>query len=255
MKLWPRLLHTASWLVSPLLLLALWHWAASSGQFAANLLVAPLEVWQSFVEGLDSGELSEHLHYSLSRLGLGFLAGALPGLAFGVAMALSRQVRIYCAPLFHALRQIPTLALIPMFVLLLGIDESFKISVVAITLFFPVALATSEAVRDIPRGHFEVARVYRLPLPTVLWQVALPAAAPGIVTGLRIGLTRAWVVLVASELLAADSGLGQMIELSRQLLRIDLVMVGMLVIGVVGFLIDGLFRLLERRLSRWKVLR
>lgn len=255
MKRLSRLLHAASWLVSPLLLLALWHWAASSGEFAGNLLVAPLEVWQSFNEGLDSGELSEHLHYSLSRLGLGFVAGAMPGLAFGVAMALSRQVEIYCAPLFHALRQIPTLALIPMLVLLLGIDESFKISVVAITLFFPVALATSEAVQDIPRSHFEVARVYRLPLPTVLCQVALPAAAPGIVTGLRIGLTRAWVVLVASELLAADSGLGQMIELSRQLLRIDLVMVGMLVIGVVGFAIDALFRLLERRLSRWKVLR
>lgn len=253
MRVGRKLAVAASWLLSPLLLLAAWQWAAHSGRFPPNLLIPPLQVWQAFIAILQDGELAVHLQYSLSRLALGFVFGALPGMAFGCALALSRQVEIYCGLLFHALRQIPSLALIPMFVLLFGIEEHFKIAIVALALFFPVALATCEAVRDIPRRHFEVARVYRLSLPTVLAEVALPAAAPGIVTGLRIGLTRAWVVLVASELLAADSGLGQLIEMSRQMMRIDLVMVGMVLIGVIGFAIDGLFRLLERRLSRWKV--
>ncbi|MCY1374413.1 putative aliphatic sulfonates transport permease protein SsuC [compost metagenome] len=158
----------------------------------------------------------------------------------------------YCGPLFHTLRQIPSIALIPMFVLFFGIEETFKVVIVAKAAFFPVALAASEGVKAIPRSYFEVADVYRLRWPTLLREVALPAAAPPILTGLRISLTRAWVVLVAAELLAADSGLGQMIEMSRQMLRIDVVMVGVVMAGLVGFALDFLFRLLERHLFRWK---
>ena len=174
------------------------------------------------------------------------------GLAFGVLLALSKTVEAYCAPLFHTLRQIPSIALIPMFVLLFGIDETFKIIIVAKTAFFPVALAASEGVKAIPRSYFEVADVYRLRWPTLVREIALPAAAPPIISGFRISLTRAWVVLVATELLAADSGLGQMIEMSRQMLRIDVVMVGVVVTGVIGFALDFSFRRLEQHLFRWQ---
>lgn len=247
-----RLLLALTWLISPLALLALWAAMAAAGVFPRNLLVPPLAVVQTFAELLASGELQEHLHSSLSRLGLGFAFGALGGLGLGVLMALSKTVDAYCGPLFHTLRQIPSIALIPMFVLLFGIDETFKIIIVAKAAFFPVALAASEGVRAIPRSYFEVAQVYRLPWPTFVWRIALPAATPPIITGLRISLTRAWVVLVATELLAADSGLGQMIEMSRQMLRIDIVMVGVVVTGVVGFALDFSFRTLEQRLLRWQ---
>ncbi|MEE1890235.1 ABC transporter permease [Pseudomonas carassii] len=241
-----------TWLVSPLLLLALWAVVAEAGLFPANLLVPPLEVWRSFGDLLATGELQEHLAGSLSRLSLGFAAGALAGLAFGTAMALSDTVEAYCAPLFHTLRQIPSIALIPMLVLLLGIDETFKVVIVAKTAFFPVALATVEGIRAIPRSHFEVAAVYRLRWPTLVARIALPAAVPAIVTGVRVALTRAWVVLVACELLAADSGLGQMIEMGRQMLRIDVVMVGVAITGVIGFALDFSLRRVERRLSGWQ---
>ena len=246
------LLTALTWLISPLALLVLWAGVAEAGIFPRNLLVPPAQVVQAFAELLASGELLEHLGNSLSRLGLGFGIGSLCGLAFGVLMALSRQVEIYCAPLFHTLRQIPSIALIPMFVLLFGIDETFKIIIVAKTAFFPVALAASEGVMSIPRSYFEVADVYRLRWPTLVREIALPAAAPPIITGFRISLTRAWVVLVATELLAADSGLGQMIEMSRQMLRIDVVMVGVVVTGVIGFALDFSFRQLEQRLFRWQ---
>ncbi|WAF83242.1 ABC transporter permease [Metapseudomonas otitidis] len=247
-----RLANPLSWLISPLLLLIAWALVADAGLFPAQVLVPPRDVLAAFVELLDSGELQEHLHSSLTRLGLGFSIGAVAGLAFGTLMALSEQVRAYCGPLFHALRQIPSIALIPMFVLFFGIEETFKVVIVIKAAFFPVALAASEGVRGIPRSYFEVADVYRLRWPTLVREVALPAAAPPILTGLRIALTRAWVVLVAAELLAADSGLGQMIEMGRQMLRIDVVMVGVVVAGVVGFLLDLVFRLLERHLFRWK---
>ncbi|QXI31338.1 ABC transporter permease [Pseudomonas vanderleydeniana] len=247
-----RLLESLTWLISPLALLLLWALVADAGFFPRNLLVPPARVLQSFEELLASGELLEHLHDSLSRLTLGFGIGALAGLAFGIVMALSKRVQAYCGPLFHTLRQIPSIALIPMFVLLFGIDETFKIVIVAKTAFFPVALAASEGIKAIPRSYFEVADVYRLRWPTFVREIALPAAAPSIITGFRIALTRAWVVLVATELLAADSGLGQMIEMSRQMLRIDVVMVGVLITGVIGFALDYSFRQLEQRLFRWQ---
>ncbi|MCG8296418.1 MULTISPECIES: ABC transporter permease [Pseudomonas] len=245
-------LNALTWLISPLALLALWAGVAAAGLFPANLLVPPREVWRSFADLLATGELQEHLLGSLSRLGLGFAGGALAGLAFGTAMALSRTVEAYCSPLFHTVRQVPSIALIPMLVLLLGIDETFKVVIVAKTAFFPVALATVEGIRAIPRTHFEVAAVYRLPWPTLVGRIALPAAVPAIVTGIRVALTRAWVVLVACELLAADSGLGQMIEMGRQMLRIDVVMVGVVLTGVIGFALDFSLRRLERRLSGWQ---
>ncbi|TRX76588.1 ABC transporter permease [Pseudomonas mangiferae] len=248
----PVVLTRLSVFASPLALVLAWLLLARFGGFPAQLLVPPQEVYQAFVELLQSGELREHLANSLSRLALGFCAGALGGLLFGIAMALSETVEAYCGPLFHVLRQIPSIALIPMFILFFGVEETFKVVVVAKASFFPVALAASDGVKGIPRRYFEVAEVYRLPLPSLVRDVALPAAAPPIVTGLRIALSRAWMVLVAAELLAADSGLGQMIEMSRQMMRIDIVMVGVVLTGLVGFTLDHGFRLLERRLLRWR---
>jgi len=247
-----RTFDRLSWFASPLLLLLVWFVTARAGWFPPQLLVPPAEVWASFQDLLASGELREHVVNSLSRLAIGFSIGALGGLLFGTAMALSKTVEAYCAPLFHTLRQVPSIALIPMFILFFGVEETFKVLIVTKAAFFPVALAASEGVKGIPRGYFEVASVYRLPLWSLLRDVAFPAAAPPIVTGLRISLSRAWMVLVAAELLAADSGLGQMIELSRQMLRIDIVMVGVVVTGAIGFVLDFAFRLLERRLLRWR---
>lgn len=247
-----RAFDRLSWFASPLLLLLAWFVTARAGWFPPQLLVPPAEVWASFQDLLASGELREHVVNSLSRLAIGFSIGTVGGLLFGTAMALSKTVEAYCAPLFHTLRQVPSIALIPMFILFFGVEETFKILIVTKAAFFPVALAASEGVKGIPRGYFEVASVYRLPLWSLLRDVAFPAAAPPIVTGLRISLSRAWMVLVAAELLAADSGLGQMIELSRQMLRIDIVMVGVVVTGAIGFILDFAFRLLEKRLLRWR---
>ncbi|OQR31923.1 ABC transporter permease [Pseudomonas sp. T] len=247
-----RTFDRLSWFASPLLLLLAWFAVARAGWFPPQLLVPPAEVWASFQDLLASGELHEHVVNSLSRLAIGFSIGAVGGLLLGTAMALSKTVEAYCAPLFHTLRQVPSIALIPMFILFFGVEETFKILIVTKAAFFPVALAASEGVKGIPRGYFEVASVYRLPLWSLLRDVAFPAAAPPIVTGLRISLSRAWMVLVAAELLAADSGLGQMIELSRQMLRIDIVMVGVVVTGAIGFALDFAFRLLEKRLLRWR---
>lgn len=250
-RAWLRL-GPLTWLASPLLVLLAWTLVAQSGRYSEQLLVPPAVVWDTFNDLLRSGELLEHIYFSLSRLGIGFACGASAGLMFGVLLSLSKIVEVYCSPLFHTVRQIPSIALIPMFILAFGVEETFKVLIVTKAVFFPVALATSEGIKAIPRSYFEVGKIYRLPLRELIADIVFPAAAPPILTGIRIGLSRAWMVLVAAELLAADSGLGQMIEMARQMMRIDIVMVGVGVIGVIGFILDYGFRLLEKHLFRWK---
>ncbi|PSJ42933.1 ABC transporter permease [Allosphingosinicella deserti] len=233
-------------------LLLLWQAASAAGLFPPQVLVAPADVVAALLAMWRNGELVAHLSISLTRLLIGFGLGAAAGLAFGTALALSRLAEALFGPLFQALRQVPVLAFLPMLVLLLGIEERFKIVVVAIAAFFPVALAAFDGVRGVPRSHFEVAKLYRTPLLPFLGRILLPAATPPVLTGLRIGLTRAWLVLIACELLAAGSGIGQMMEMARQLFRIDVVLAGVFVSGLIGFLLDRGVKLIERRTLRWK---
>ena len=239
--------------LAPLLaLLLLWQAASAAGLFPPQVLVAPADVVAALVALWRNGELVTHLSISLTRLLIGFGLGGAAGLAFGTALALSRLAEALFGPLFQALRQVPVLAFLPMLVLLLGIEERFKIVVVAIAAFFPVALAAFDGVLGVPRSHFEVAKLYRTPLLPFLGRILLPAATPPVLTGLRIGLTRAWLVLIACELLAAGSGIGQMMEMARQLFRIDVVLAGVFVSGLIGFLLDRGVKRIERRTLRWK---
>lgn len=239
--------------IAPLaVLLALWEIAALSGIWPRQVLVPLEQVGATLVALATSGELERHLLASLYRLANGFVAGSLFGIAIGTAMALSRGVHRLLWPTFTCVRQVPVIAFIPLLILFFDVEDSFKIVIVAMASFFPSALATHDAVRDIPESHREVARLYRMPLLPFLRRLILPATVPQVLTGLRLGLTRGWLSLVAAELLAADSGLGQMMEMGRQLFQIDVVLSGVFVAGLVGFLLDGSMVRLERRLTRWR---
>ncbi len=235
-----------------LLLLAVWFLVAAAGWYPRQLFVPPQEVIAAARELLDSGELQLHLSQSLGRLGIGMLIGCVGGVLFGVLMGLSRSVELYTAPLFHVVRQVPSIALIPIFILLFGIGETFKILIVVKAAFFPVALATYTAVQQIPKQLMEVARLYRLSSAALFRYVVLPATVPPIVTGVRLALGRSWGTLVAAELLAAESGVGQMMELGRQMFRLDIVMLGVVIAGLIGFALDRGIKLFERRLLRWR---
>lgn len=234
------------------LLLALWWAVAAAGWYPATLLVPPQQVARALAELLASNELQLHLGISLQRLGLGVALGAAAGLVFGVLMAVSRGFRLLTAPTFDTVRQVPSIALIPVLILLLGVDETFKIVIIVKAAFFPVALAAAEAVKGIPATYVEVAQAYRLPRRTVLLKVLLPATVPDLITGLRLASGRAWGTLVAAELIASESGLGQMMEFGRQMFRMDVVMVGLVITGLIGFAIDRALKAAESRLTRWR---
>lgn len=239
-------------LIAPVALIAIWQLACLSGLFPPQVLVPPSEVLAALVSLAQSGELQRHIGDSMFRLGLGFTIGALAGLAFGTTIALSRLAEAAFSPFFLALWQVPVIAFVPVLVVFLGIDEPFKIAIVVLAAFFPVALATFDGVRGVPRAWFEVARVYRTRLPDLIWRIIVPATVPSVLTGLRVGLTRAWVVLVAAELLAADSGIGQMMEMGRQMFRIDVVLAGVVISGLIGFALDRGVKAIEHRATRWK---
>lgn len=245
---------TSPWtaLAAPLSLLLVWQLACSSGLAPAQVLVPPSEVARSLWLMAGSGELGRHVGDSLYRLAFGFTLGALAGLVFGASIALWRVAEAAFSPLFLTLWQVPVIAFIPTMVIFLGINEPFKIAVVAVAAFFPIALATFDAVRGVPKAWFEVARVYRTRLPDLVWRILIPATVPGVLTGLRIALTRAWIVLVAAEILAADSGIGQMMEMGRQLFQLDVVLSGVVVSGLIGFVLDRGAREIERRATKWK---
>lgn len=241
----------AAW-ISPLALLLIWHWATRQQWVPEQILPSPALVWASFLELIDSGELQDSLSISLFRLFIGFGIGALAGLLIGVLLAISPQVRAYLGFTFEMLRHIPTLVLIPMLILLLGIGETFKIVILVKAVFFPVAQAATDAVRNIPRGFIEVGRVYQLKPWDFYRTILLPATVPPVLTGMRIALGRAWLILVAVELLAADAGIGQMMEFARQMLRLDIVLVGVILTGLIGFSLDKTLRLVEQRSMRWR---
>lgn len=233
-------------------LLVLWEVAARSGAWPPQVLVPLERVAATLVSLASTGELERHLSASLYRLVCGFFVGSGLGISIGAAMALSRNTHRLLWPTFNCVRQVPVIAFIPLLILFFDVEDSFKIVIVAVASFFPSALATHDAVRDIPVTHREVARLYRMPVAPFLSRLILPATVPQVLTGLRLGLTRSWLSLVAAELLAADSGLGQMMEMGRQLFQIDVVLSGVFVAGLIGFILDNSMVRLERRLTRWK---
>jgi sulfonate transport system permease protein len=237
---------------SPLLLLALWSVATWLDWAPDQILVSPLQVLHTAWELAETGELQQHLEISLLRLGGGFAIGAIGGIAFGLLLGLSKGLRAYTAPTFHVLRQLPSVALIPLFILLFGIGESFKIFIVVKATFFIVALAVHDAVAGLSERYIEVARIYGFTRWQQVRRVVLPAIVPATLTGVRIALSRSWMVLVGAELLAADSGLGQMMEMARQMFRLDIVMVGVVLTGAIGFALDRGLRWLEAHLMRWQ---
>jgi sulfonate transport system permease protein len=236
----------------PLAVLGVWGAVIGQHIVSRHVLVSPLDVLTAFGELWSSGELRRHLSRSLARLVMGFAIGGALGLTIGIAMGVSERTESYIGPTFHAVRQIPSIALIPAFILILGVDESLKIVLVAKASLFPIALAALHGVKQISRAYLEVASVHRVPRAVLLWRLVIPSATPPIVAGARIALGRSWLILVASELMAADSGVGQMMEMGRQMFRMDVVMVGVLLTGGIGLFLDGGVRAVERLVGAWR---
>jgi len=240
-------------LVLPAIALPIWIIGTDRGWLPEQILPRPADVLHTLRDMIASGELAQHAGFSLLRVAYGFAIGASTGLAIGSAMGLSRRVDDYVRPLFTAIAQVPALAWIPLAMLLLGIGETLKIAVIAKAAFVPVVMNTSAGIANVPKAFVEVGETFRFTPLQMLRHVVLPGAVPPIFTGLRYGLTHAWIALVSVELLASSEGLGYLLVWGRQMFWLDTVLVAMIVIGVIGFVSDKALAVVEARLQRWRL--
>lgn len=218
-----------------------------------QILPAPRYVRSTLVDMLASGELRDHTGISLARVVKGFALGTALALAVGAAAGLSRRIDEYINPLFVALAQVPTMAWIPFLMLLLGIGAELKLIVILKATFVPVLINTRAGIPGVPRAFIEVGDVFRFTPWQRLRFIVVPGAIPPIFTGIRYGLTHAWIALVSVELLASSEGLGYLLVWGRQMFWLDTVLVAMIVIGLIGYGTDRVLAALETRLQRWKI--
>ena len=238
------------WLL-PVAVVLLAELAVRLGWIRANLLPAPSDVVRTLLDlGLDT--LATHIAASTVRVLLGFLLGASAALLVGAWVGLSLRALAVLDPSFQALRAIPSLAWVPLLLLWLGIDEASKIVLIAIGAFFPVYMGVSSGFRDVDRKLVEVGQMYNLAPLAMVRRVLFPAALAHVLTGLRNGLSLAWMFMVAAELIAATKGLGYLLTDGRETGRADIVLAAIVLLALLGKISDGAMQRLEQRLLRWR---
>ncbi len=240
-------------LISPLVLFALWELLVQSGVLDVRFFPPPSEIAVRTMELLRDGTLAAETLVTLRRMAVGFALAAVPGVLVGVAMGVSRSARLAFSPLVAALYPVPKIALVPMVVILLGLGEASKYAIVAISVFFLVALNTMAGVLNVERRYFDIARNNGAGRWEIIRTVAIPGALPSILTGINLGLGFALTVIVGTELLLPQGGLGALIWRSYQLYDIATIFSVIVVVGLLGWLLNTLMLEVERQLIPWRV--
>jgi NitT/TauT family transport system permease protein len=228
--------------------LLFWHAAASF--YPPEQFPGPLQVALAIRELVEAGRLLRDIGISLLRLGIAYSGAVCCAVPLGLFLGRCKMCLRGIDPLVQLLRPISPIAWFPLAVLWFGIGNAPAIFIIFIAAFFPVLVATVGAVRTIPESYYKVSRNFGAKPGLVFRSIIIPAAFPGIMTGLHIALGTAWIHLVAGEMLGADSGLGFLIIDARNFLRTDLIMAGMILVGLLGLILNSLISLAEHFINR-----
>jgi NitT/TauT family transport system permease protein len=229
-------------------LLVIWQLAISRAP--GSLLPGPLGVLNGISDLIQHGLLFKYIVASLFRVSWGFLLAALLGIPIGLMIGWYRRAELALNPIVQLLRPISPLAWIPIAILWFGVGDLSAIFLIFVGCFFPLVLTAMNAVQNVPEVYIQAGRNFGLPPAALLRRVLYPAVVPQLIVGLRITLGVAWLVVVAAEMIAVNSGLGFLIVDARNAgNRYDLVVAGMLLIGGIGLVLDLLMRSLERSRS------
>jgi sulfonate transport system permease protein len=239
-------------LMVPLVLIGAWLAATSVYPlFAPNQLPSPGKVIHAAVDLAVHGELVKHFVASVSRVAAGFGLGAAVAMIVGTLVGVSRRLEAILDPTLQAARNVPSLAWVPFLILWMGIDETPKITLIAIGAFFPVYLNLVTGIRQVDRKLIEVGYIFEMGRFELIERIILPSALPYLVTGLRIGMGQSWLFLVAAELIASTRGLGYLLIDGQNTARPDLMLVGILALALLGKASDGFLRAAESRALYW----
>jgi sulfonate transport system permease protein len=238
--------------LSPIAILIVWQAASSAGLLSPRVLASPLQILEVGFDLAVSGDLGINVLVSLGRVAAGLAIGVSIGTALALVAGLSRLGEdIVDAPI-QMLRTLPFLALVPLFILWLGIGETPKIALVALGTSFPIYINLFAGIRGIDPKLAEMGRVFGLDRRGLIRHVVLPGALPSALVGLRYSLSVGWLSLVVAEQINANAGIGYMISDARDFLRTDVILVGLVLYALLGLTVDALVRGLEKRLLSWK---
>lgn len=239
-------------LLIPFIVVAAWYYATNFTDISGSILPKIGKVFESFIDLVKKGQLQKDLAVSIGRVVKGYGVSILLGVTLGTFMGMSENVW----HIFHltttTIRQIPMIAWIPLIILWCGIGEVSKVVIIVLAAFFPIMVNTLSGISGTPQGYIEVAQLYKLSKWKTFTKVYLPHALPQIFVGLKLGLGVSWMAVVAAELIAASSGIGYRLSDARSLMRSDVVIVCMIVIGMIGILMDKMITLIFGVLTPWE---
>ncbi|SHL26479.1 sulfonate transport system permease protein [Bradyrhizobium lablabi] len=246
----PRADGLIPWIV-PLAIVLIWQIACEAGLVSARVLPAPSDVALAAWKLSLSGELARNIWVSFWRAAAGLVIGGGIGFAFGLANGLSQLSNRLTDTTLQMVRNIPHLALIPLVILWFGIDETAKLFLVSLGVFFPIYLNTLHGIRNVDPQLIEMGRIYGMTDSELFRRVIFPGALPSIFVGLRFALGIMWLTLIVAETIAASSGLGYMAMQAREFMQIDVVVLSILIYALLGKLADSASRVLERLSLAW----
>jgi sulfonate transport system permease protein len=239
-------------LILPAGLAVLWEFAVRAGWSDGRLLPPPSRIFDEFAELWQSGELVQHATATVTRIAAGFAIGGAAATLLGGIAGYSAVARALLDPTLQALRAVPSLAWVPLFILWLGIFETSKVALIAVGVFFPVYLGLLGAMLSVDRKIVEVGRIFRLSGPAMIRRILLPAVLPAYVVALRAGLGVGWMFVVAAELMGASEGLGYLLIDGQQLGKPAEIVAAILAFAVIGKASDWLIVIAAAPLLRWQ---
>jgi sulfonate transport system permease protein len=237
----------------PLFLLFVWWGAYGFGWTHSTLFVPPQQVVKTSWTMLRSGELPTAIIASIGRDLAGMLIGSVAGMIFALALGLSARATQIVSPTFHAIKQVSLFAWIPLLTVWFGLGELSKVMFISLAAFFPVSLNTLEGIAGIPRQYVEVARVFAFTPAQTFLRVVLPAVVPSLFNGLYLALVSSWIATLGAEyMMTSGSGVGNLLTDGRENFRMDEVILGVAVVGAVGFGLHAIAARIEAYLQRWR---
>jgi len=240
-------------LVLPVVLFVLWYVSTEKQWVSEVFLPKPIEVWHAFVQGWQSGELSENVIASLIRNILGFIVGGVIGATLGLLLGLNIWLDRLFSPTLNAIKHVAVFAWIPLMIMWFGHGELSKVIFIALVVFYPVFFNSYDGVKNVPNKVKEVAEIFQLNPTTRFFKVILPAAAPNIFAGLNIALVFAWVATVAAEyFFVSTAGVVNPILDGQNQFKLDVILYGMAVIAVVGLIFSKAAQFFESYNLRWR---
>lgn len=232
-------------------ILAAWEAADLAGMLHAYTLPPLGTIAATAIEYAQKGALQTNIIVSLVRVLEGFAIALAAGFVLGVLVSVFPKFEIFTDLVIQILRPIPPIAWIPLAILWFGIGQSSKVFIIFLGAFFPIFVNTVDGIKNIDKRYYELVSVYEVPTMELIRGIIIPGALPSITTGIRLGLGNAWVCVVAAEMIGATSGVGFMLADGRSLSRPDVVILGMLIVGVFGKLMDDILKKLREKIITW----